>query len=417
MKLEKFGALAASPGRNVFLVGVIRACAVAGAAIIPALPEFLEPLGVSVWSVEICFAAVLLAAMLPTGVLADRFGSKGVILIGAANLVLAEFVYVTAGSKYAALLAEAMLGFGLSCIFGAEESLLHRSLHRMNSQGLFHKVWGRIVALETFAAAAHFYVGDWLSHIAPSYPFYYAAAVYSIVLIAGLLLQDESGAESYGHEPTRHRPSLGTFAQAVRLGLFGPAEIRLPILWYALFGGLIGGGFWSYSAYLAESQSVAPRGLVFAVCCITGGLSSALTAKWRHLFSRQSAVVRGLLIMSAAYLLLGHCIGGWSFVLLLVPSAIRASSRVLFSYYLQNAVTEHAEHLRATITSLREAVFLTGYIATLTIGSQIAEARGASAVLATIGYTAGAIVFAVTLSRLRVRNSQMLTERSINTEV
>jgi len=120
---------------------------------------FWQERGVGVQGVvycEIIYALTVVLLEIPSGVLADRFGRKRLLVI-TGILDIAEFVILLfARSFWAFGLAVFIAGVGRALYSGSEHALLYDSLLAEGKQGEFEKLLGRLSAIDmagTMAAA------------------------------------------------------------------------------------------------------------------------------------------------------------------------------------------------------------------------------------------------------------------------
>ena len=158
-------------------------CAFSGAIIVPGLPGMLKSNGLSIWELEMYFALAMLVCLVPSGMAATKFGEKSILVLAGVLLILGASTYVVAQSFVGFLAAEVLLGTGLGCLFGTDESLLHRSLSESSESNRFGRIWDFVTTAQICAAASAFVLGGWLSELHERLPFAAAACGYSMLLL------------------------------------------------------------------------------------------------------------------------------------------------------------------------------------------------------------------------------------------
>ncbi|MFS0864657.1 MFS transporter [Fredinandcohnia sp. 179-A 10B2 NHS] len=97
---------------------------------------------------EIIYAAVIVLSEIPTGVLADRFGRKILIVIGGLFSLLEMIILLFAHSFWSFALAVGLAGIAGACVSGALNALLYDSLLERKEEKSFEKIVGRMNAID-----------------------------------------------------------------------------------------------------------------------------------------------------------------------------------------------------------------------------------------------------------------------------
>jgi predicted MFS family arabinose efflux permease len=92
---------------------------------------------------QIWFAAMMIVLEVPTGTVADYFGRKASVMLGAIIASAGHFVYASMPNFWVFALAEFLLAAGLSLISGAEDALLYDSLKEAGRETESQKFFGR----------------------------------------------------------------------------------------------------------------------------------------------------------------------------------------------------------------------------------------------------------------------------------
>ena len=140
---------------------------------------------------EIIYSAVTVALELPSGVLADRFGRKALLVFGAAFTVL-EFLVLP--------FAHGFLLFGVSAFVaavggastsGAWNALLYDSLRADGRAGEFEKILGRVRAVDFTASLLAGLLGAMLArHNGYAFVYWLSVASTSVALVAACALRE-----------------------------------------------------------------------------------------------------------------------------------------------------------------------------------------------------------------------------------
>ncbi len=114
---------------------------------------------------EAVFAAITVAAEVPTGMVADRFGRRLSLLASGILTALGITVFGLAGSFELLLLAFALFGVGLSLMSGADDAMLFDSLTPLGRGGEFARLAGRFNAMAWGANAVTAMIGAGLAQV------------------------------------------------------------------------------------------------------------------------------------------------------------------------------------------------------------------------------------------------------------
>ena len=127
---------------------------------------FWESRGMTIQEVvytEILYAATILLLEVPTGIVADRFGRKKLIVLAAALGCLEFLILIYAQTFWHFAAVVVLAGVATAASSGAENALLYDSLRRHGQEALFERKLGRLYALDFGAAVLAALSGGWLA--------------------------------------------------------------------------------------------------------------------------------------------------------------------------------------------------------------------------------------------------------------
>jgi MFS family permease len=136
-------------------------------------------------SVQALFGFVLAAFEFPSGYIADRLGHRLAVLSGTGLVVAGWLLYSVANGLWGTVLAEAVLGVGMSLISGADTALLYESLQRLGREHEYARWYARMRVVAQLAEGASALVAGLLFAYSPWLPFQLQALV---MVLAGLLV-------------------------------------------------------------------------------------------------------------------------------------------------------------------------------------------------------------------------------------
>lgn len=257
------------------------------------------------------YYVAMFVAEVPTGVLADRFGRKRMLVLGPLLLALG-FLTLLVWPTYAGFLAgEALLGIGHAVLSGPPAAYLYETLAAHGQQHRFLREEAKLGALRMLGTGSAFLLGGLLAQ-----PGVAAGddAAYGATIVATCVGTTLAALLAMALRPTDARVPLRArvFAQHVGAELRKPAVAWLLVYWVVLFA-LLRFPFHDYQPYLRAAGHQEPLlhdpwlvGLLFAAMNLLASPLSALVPRLceRHgrvpLFWAMPLLLSGSLLVMAA---------------------------------------------------------------------------------------------------------------------
>lgn len=224
----------------------------------------------------------MFAAELPTGVLADRFGHKRMLVLGPLLLAAGFATLVVAPGYGAFLTGEVLLGLGHAVLSGPPTVMLYETLRAHGQEHRYLAEESRIAALRMLGTGTAFLFGGALARWGNTTHDAYAAA---IVLTCGLCVVAAAIALRLRSLPVAPRLHPGEFLRHVRTDLMRPAIAWLFAYWIVLFT-LLRYPFHNYQPYLAAAGRQQPLlldplavGVLFALMNLAAAPLSSLVPR------------------------------------------------------------------------------------------------------------------------------------------
>ena len=114
------------------------------------VPFYLDWGGISFTQIMILQSVFVFSIFLleiPTGAVADFFGRKTSIVLGALITAISAFVYTSYPSFYVFLVGEFMWALGFALLSGAHEALVYDSLKKIKKENTSKKIFGKMQSL------------------------------------------------------------------------------------------------------------------------------------------------------------------------------------------------------------------------------------------------------------------------------
>jgi MFS family permease len=116
---------------------------------------FWEQRGMTVLMVVLCeiiYAVTIVIFEIPTGVVADKFGRKPLLVVGAVLSMFEFIILLFAHHFWTFALVVSLAGISSACTSGAWNALLYDSLAAAGKQRSFEKIVGRLNSLDLFGS-------------------------------------------------------------------------------------------------------------------------------------------------------------------------------------------------------------------------------------------------------------------------
>ena len=280
------------------------------------LPYYRDQIGIGFREFligESAFAATIVLLDVPTGWISDMWQRKHVQALGILFDLFGFACLLIAKSFFMAMLAQVLIGVGLSLCSGTNTALIYDSLLSVGREEEYRKREGRRLALGFYTAAVSGIVGSLLYSLHHQLPLVIELITLLIALIASCMLDEP---ERHKRRP-EHHPVADVIA-TIKYALHGHVEVALIILFSsALFCStkLI---MWSQQPYyMALKIPESWYGMLMAVGFMLGGASSHMA----HLLDGRISSHRALAFFWALAMVV--CLGaslspGWHGVALLM---------------------------------------------------------------------------------------------------
>jgi MFS family permease len=288
-------------------------------------------------------------AEVPTGVLADRFGSKGSVILSLVLQLSGEVLYLFVQTYAGFALSAILAGVGFAFASGATEALVYESLPEENREEHMKRAMGSVNS----AGQIGFFIapligGVIVSEFTPD-RFMLAIALtacsVAVALLISLTLREV-------HDTSTDDPP-GTLT-VLREGvgeLRKNAALRRVVL-MMMFTATFGGSLLTFSQPYLKQNGASP--FTIGAALAVGSLVATLTAKYAYLleraFGKRGGVLLSVLVPGALYIVLAAASGAAPiFALFVLLYGTVDVKNPLFSAY-QNALIDNRS--RATLLSL-----------------------------------------------------------------
>ena len=136
------------------------------------------------------YSIAIVVMEIPSGYLADVWGRKKTLFMGAVLGAAGFAVYSFSFGFWAFAVAEIILGVGHSCVSGADSAMLYDTLKVSKREDEYIRHEGRITSAGNFAEAFAGICGGLLATVSLRMPFYFQFAVASMAIPAAFFLKE-----------------------------------------------------------------------------------------------------------------------------------------------------------------------------------------------------------------------------------
>lgn len=317
----------------------------------PIVVLFYESNGLSMKDImllQAVYSVMIVVLEIPSGYLADVWGRKRTILLGAVMGTAGFTVYGFSFGFTGFLVAEIILGIGQSCISGADSALLYDSLMERGQQKRYSKYEGRITSIGNLAESAAALLSMLLVTLSLRAPYHAQIFISAIAIPAALTLR----------EPVRHskliKQDFAEILAIARFALFGSRILRRNILFSAFTGCATLTMAWFAQKYF-EFNGIDKVwfGLLWASLNITVALSSFFAYRIEELLGTKWSVLLITITLPLGYLLLSFSGLVSGLIVLFLFYLVRGFATPVLKDYI-NRVT--GSEVRATVLSVRNFV-------------------------------------------------------------
>jgi MFS family permease len=290
------------------------------------------------------YSIAMVATELPSGYLADVWGCRRTLLLGALLGTLGILIYSVSGTFYSFVVAEIILGIGFSFISGADSAMLYDSLKAENREDDYIKHEGRITSAGNFAEALAGVAGGLLATISLRTPYYFQIFIAAIAIPAAYFLKEPQ------HVQERIHLKMKEILSIVKL-TYQQKEMRSAILISSFSGAATLTYAWFVQPYFQEAGvPVSVFGILWTLLNLSAGVFSMYSYRVERFFGKKNTLLFIVIFISLGFILT-------SIEISLVGIAI------LFGFYmvrgiatpvLKDQINQYTDSkVRATILSIR----------------------------------------------------------------
>lgn len=294
------------------------------------------------------YSIVIVALEIPSGYMADVWGRKRTMMLGAVMGVTGFAIYGFSYGFYGFLIAEIILGIGQSFVSGADSAMLYDSLLESKKEKQYSKFEGRITSFGNLAEASAALISVLLVTQSLRMPYYGQIVVAAIALPAAFTLREPDRQKKLLNKSFREILDVSYFA------LFGNRMLRRNILLSAFTGCATLTMAW-FAQKFFEHQGIEQIwfGLLWASLNVTVALASFFAYKIERRIGTGASVLMISIGIPLGYIVLAYAGITWGLITLFLFYLLRGFATPVLKDYI-NRIT--GSDVRATVLSVRNFI-------------------------------------------------------------
>ena len=294
------------------------------------------------------YSIAIVLLEIPSGYLADVIGRRKTLILGAVFGTFGFATYSFSHGFIGFLIAEIILGFGQSCISGADSAMLYDSLLEKGQEKKYSRFEGRITSLGNIAEAAAGITGGLLAGISLRTPYIAQAFVAFIALPAAITLV----------EPLRKVPLMKAgimeIVHIARFALFENRTLRRNIIFSAIIGtGTLTMAWFSQPFFEFVNIKIGWYGILWTTLNLTVAITSYTAHRLESKLGQKWSILLIAMMIPMGYIALGRFHQSYGLIILYLFYLVRGYATPVLKDYINRATQSN---IRATVLSVRNFI-------------------------------------------------------------
>jgi MFS family permease len=290
------------------------------------------------------YSIAMVATELPSGYMADVWGCRKTLLLGAILGTVGIIIYSLSAGFVMFAFAEITLGIGFSFVSGADSALLYDSLKAENREDEYIKYEGRITSAGNFAEALAGVAGGLLATISLRTPYYFQIFVAASAIPAAFFLKEPQ------HVLDKVRLKMKEILSVVKL-TYQQKEMRSAIMVSSFTGAATLTYAWFVQPYFQKAGvPVSIFGILWTLLNLSAGIFSMFSYRIERLLGKRNSILFIVILLSLGFILTSMEISLLGIGILFGLYMVRGIATPILKDYI-NQYTD--SKVRATILSVR----------------------------------------------------------------
>ena len=324
--------------------------------IMPVIVLFYKENGLQMFDVFLLqgiYSVAIVLLEIPSGYLADKWGRKNTMIIGAFLGTFGFIIYSLSFGFWGFLIAEIVLGVGQSFISGSDSALLYDSLKHQDKQNDYMKLEGRVLSVGNFAETIAAIVGGLLASISLRTPFYAQIFVAFMAIPASFMLVEPNRRKMSGNQ------NIKNILKIVKKSLLTDYKLKWTIFMSAIIGISTLTMAWFVQPFLKDLKfDVFYISLIWAALNLTVGIVTLFAFKVENFIKQKNTLLLIVAGIFLGYFFTAYNYGKISIIFLFMFYAVRGIATPVLKDYINRITTSD---IRATVLSVRNFVIRVGF--------------------------------------------------------
>lgn len=354
--------------------------------VMPIVVLFYRSNGMSmqdIFTLQAVYSFTLMILEIPTGYFADMAGRRTSILAGSVLGFGGYLIYSFSSGFWEFVLAETILGCGMSLVSGADSAMLYDSLMSAGKKDKYTRFEGRITSIGNFAEATAGIIGGLLAVYSLRTPYYFQAGVSFIAIPAALMLREPP---VHGHI---RKPGFRDVYKIIIKVLHGDRRLTWNTLFSAVTGASTLTMAWFAQPYFSKAGlPVSLFGISWAILNLSVGITAINAWRIEKSLGPPRTVMLFTILLSLSYIVLSFTGSLAGLAVILVFYLARGLATVTLRNYI-NVIT--TSDIRATVLSVRNFIIRLIFVLTGPLFGWVTDHYGLSSALLVAGVVFGSL--------------------------
>ncbi len=300
------------------------------------------------FTIQAVYSLAIVILEIPSGYMADVWGRKNTIIIGAVLGFIGYFIYSVSSGFWYFMFAEIILGIGSSFISGTDTALLYDTLLSNDLENQYIKIEGRMTSVGNFAEAISGVASGFLAAISLRLPFICQAIAALIAIPAAIAIS----------EPVFHKqfkkPTVSDVIASYYDALFKNKKLMRNMMLSSVVGASTLTMAWFVQPYFKTvSVPISLYGILWTILNASVGLAALAAYRIERKFGEAKTSVFIVICLMLGYISLAFSHSVWAISIILFFYLIRGIATPVLKDYINKQI---ASETRATVLSLRNLI-------------------------------------------------------------
>jgi MFS family permease len=325
--------------------------------IIPVIVLFWQENGLSLTEImflQSLFAISIVILEVPTGVVADKWGRKESLVLGALFLMLGSLVYALGSNFWQFAGAEFVWAIGVTFVSGADSAFVYDSLKQEKKEKDFKKVFGNSKSFGYLAAGLASIIGGFVAVYSLRLNWWLEVGVIGLGFLVALSFIEPKHFKKIEKKKHYLKHTMESFSETFR-----NRPLLFLVLFHALFASISRISLWFYQPYMVESGlNIVYFGIVWASFSFFAIGGSKFAHNLEAKLGQRGSLWLIIFSMIGSVLLMSHWFFIFGISFIFIQQFVRGFGPPVLQDYTHNLLSSDK---RATLLSIQSLVGALGF--------------------------------------------------------